>query len=159
MPMEVQVGHVATSIDMAEVIEKHCGIQVPTDLLIATEIRQAGEALAQRRDLKGAIHKYTEALGLGVPMTLHLLYSNRSNARRMVGDHQGALEDAQKAVQLAPQGYKTAYFCLIDAYYIQGMFEQAVMALEQMVESNPEYKKTKEYKKISRQLEKDLATV
>lgn len=39
------------------------------------------------------------------PKGLHLLYSNRAAARLQLGLKEAALEDAQKAVQMGPQGF------------------------------------------------------
>ena len=38
-----------------------------------------------------------------------MLLSNRSGARRSLGDKTGALEDADAAAELAPPGFHTAY--------------------------------------------------
>ena len=74
-------------------------------------------------------------------------------------DYEGALADALRAVEHAPRGFTTAYIRLIDAYYIQGRFEEAAKTLQDLVNTNPEFAKTKEYELISKQLKKDLKTV
>lgn len=159
MPLELQVSHVATPTDMVEVLHAQCGIDVSTNLLKATEFRQVGNMLARSGNLKGALEKYTEGLELGIPETLHLLYSNRSGVELTLKDYEGALTDAMRAVEHAPPGFTTAYIRLIDAYYVKGLYEQAAKTLEDLIDTNPDFKKTRDYKLISKQLERDLRAV
>ncbi|GMH42381.1 hypothetical protein BSKO_10300 [Bryopsis sp. KO-2023] len=158
LPSETFVRHVSTPADMAEVINRECEVVISEDMLRATELRQMGNALARSGDLKGAEAKFTEALGLGVAESYYLLYSNRSGVRLSLGDREGVLDDALLAVKHSPKGFTTAHIRLIDAHYIRKEFRQAQAALEVLIQKNPEFKRTNDYKLIARQLEKDLHT-
>ncbi|CAD7703544.1 unnamed protein product [Ostreobium quekettii] len=159
LPAEREVSHVGTPARMAEVLNMECGIQVSSDLVEATQCRQSGNVLARSGKLKEAMDKYSEGIALGVSSTLHLLYSNRSGVRLTLGDHEGAQADALLAVEHAPVGFTTAHIRLIDAYYIQGQYEQSAQVLQNLVDTNPEFRATKEFSLISKQLEKDLKVV
>ena len=50
-----------------------------------------------------------QGIELQPPKGVHMLLSNRSGARRSLGDKLGALEDANRAADLAPPAFHTAY--------------------------------------------------
>ena len=50
-----------------------------------------------------------QAIELQPPKGMHMLLSNRSGARRSLGDKLGALEDANRAAAMSPPGFHTAY--------------------------------------------------
>nr|XP_019949215.1 PREDICTED: tetratricopeptide repeat protein 28-like [Paralichthys olivaceus] len=70
------------------------------------KVQQSNEA-CQRGDFEAAVHLYSEALRAD-PQNC-ILYSNRSAALLKMGQHQVALEDAEKACELNPKWPK-AYF-------------------------------------------------
>ena len=47
MPLELQVSHVATPADMADVLQAQCGIEVSDDLLKATEVSMTMDYVPQ----------------------------------------------------------------------------------------------------------------
>ncbi|XP_010788388.1 tetratricopeptide repeat protein 28-like [Notothenia coriiceps] len=69
------------------------------------KVQQSNEA-CQRGDFQAAIHLYTNALQAD-PQNC-ILFSNRSAARLKLGQHQAALEDAEKACELNPKWPKVA---------------------------------------------------
>lgn len=84
--------------------------------LSAMQLRLQGNAEARGGDLKAAEQAYSKGLELEVSRGKHLLHANRSGVRLTLGNAQGALEDAQAAIELAPPGFTTAYVrqvCLI----------------------------------------------
>uniref|UniRef100_A0A087YR14 Uncharacterized protein n=2 Tax=Poecilia formosa TaxID=48698 RepID=A0A087YR14_POEFO len=64
------------------------------------KVRQSNEA-CQRGDFQEAVHLYGDALQAD-PQNC-ILYSNRSAAFLKLGQHQAALEDAEKACGLNPK--------------------------------------------------------
>uniref|UniRef100_A0A3Q2VQ03 Tetratricopeptide repeat protein 28 n=1 Tax=Haplochromis burtoni TaxID=8153 RepID=A0A3Q2VQ03_HAPBU len=70
------------------------------------KVQQSNEA-CQRGDFQAAVHLYSDALQ--VDSQNCILYSNRSAAFLKLGQHQAALEDAEKACELNPKWPK-AYF-------------------------------------------------
>ena len=75
----------------------------------ATEKRLAGNAEARGGDLPRAIELYTEGIEQNPPSGAHMLYSNRAGARLGSGDKIGAMNDANTAAALSPEGFHTAY--------------------------------------------------
>uniref|UniRef100_A0A8D3BSK3 Tetratricopeptide repeat domain 28 n=1 Tax=Scophthalmus maximus TaxID=52904 RepID=A0A8D3BSK3_SCOMX len=64
------------------------------------KVQQSNEA-CQRGDFQAAVHLYSEALQAD-PQNC-ILYSNRSAALLKMGQHQAALDDAEKACELNPK--------------------------------------------------------
>lgn len=77
------------------------------------QLRLQGNAEARGGDLKAAEAAYSKALDLDTTTGKHLLHANRSGVRLNLGNAEGALEDAQAAVKLAPQGFTTAHIRLV----------------------------------------------
>ena len=75
----------------------------------ATEKRLAGNAEARSGDLQRAVQLFTEGIEQSPPSGIHMLYSNRAGARLALGDKSGAVDDANTAAALSPQGFHTAY--------------------------------------------------
>ncbi|XP_062237099.1 tetratricopeptide repeat protein 28-like [Platichthys flesus] len=73
------------------------------------KVQQSNEA-CQRGDFEAAVHLYSEALRAD-PQNC-ILYSNRSAALLKMGQHQVALEDAEKACELNPKWPKTQCWCI-----------------------------------------------
>ena len=84
------------------------GTQI-TLLSQATEKRLAGNAEARSGDLQRAVQLFTEGIEHSPPSGVHMLYSNRAGARLALGDKSGAVDDANTAAALSPQGFHTAY--------------------------------------------------
>ena len=75
----------------------------------ATEKRLAGNAEARGGNLQRAVELYTEGIEQEPPSGVHMLYSNRAGARLASGDKIGAINDANAAAALSPEGFHTAY--------------------------------------------------
>ncbi|KAG1698254.1 hypothetical protein DVH05_015243 [Phytophthora capsici] len=70
----------------------------------ATALRQRGNDAFKRRQFEVAKQFYTQAIQL--QNTDHLLFGNRSAACHQLKDYQQALEDAERAIDLAPSWAK-----------------------------------------------------
>lgn len=75
----------------------------------ATEMRLAGNAEARGGDLQRAVKLYTEGIEQNPPSGMHMLYSNRAGARLASGNKAGAINDANTAAAMSPEGFHTAY--------------------------------------------------
>lgn len=73
------------------------------------QLRLQGNAEARGGDLKAAEGVFSQGLELDIPQGKHLLHANRAGVRLTLGNAEGALQDAQAAVKLAPPGFTTAY--------------------------------------------------
>ena len=80
------------------------------------QLRLQGNAEARGGDLKAAEQAYSKGLALDTPRGKHLLHANRSGVRLSSGNAEGALEDAQAAVNLAPAGFATAHVRLVSSF-------------------------------------------
>jgi len=158
LPDETILSHVGTVAKMTNVLSTRCNISIDSDLVTATQLRLAGNSAARTGDLSLAEEKYTEALELKADGSLHLLFSNRSGVRLRMGDVRGALSDALVAIQHSPLGYTTGYLRLIDVYYLEKDYRGAADVLDELVERNPEFKTSSDYKVISNQLRMDSKT-
>uniref|UniRef100_A0A3Q0SLP8 Uncharacterized protein n=1 Tax=Amphilophus citrinellus TaxID=61819 RepID=A0A3Q0SLP8_AMPCI len=69
------------------------------------KVQQSNEA-CQRGDFQAAVHLYSDALQADSQNCI--LYSNRSAAFLKLGQHQAALEDAEKACELNPKWPKVS---------------------------------------------------
>lgn len=68
------------------------------------EAKEKGNAAFNKKDFKEAVKYFSEAIELDP--SNHVLYSNRSGAYVSMGEHQKALDDATKCVDLKPDWVK-----------------------------------------------------
>lgn len=105
------------------------GEPVDEKLEKAAELRAAGNKAFTNKEYDEAIQLYTAALELS-DSNAHLLYSNRSAAFLFKGEHEKAIEDAQKCLDLKPDWSK--------AYFRMG---KALMAVEKVEEAFKQFYK------------------
>nr|WMV69919.1 heat shock 70 kDa protein [Euglena gracilis]BDX17135.1 heat shock 70 kDa protein family A 4 [Euglena gracilis] len=91
----------------------------------ANEAKKLGNAAYTKKDYAAALGHFTEAIRLDP--TDHVFYSNRSACRAQLKDVDGALADAQKCVELAPQWAK-GYSRLGASYYAAGELRKSLQA-------------------------------
>jgi len=89
----------------------------------AAELRAEGNKAFTNKNYDDAIRLYTEALALS-DLNAHLLYSNRSAAFLFKGEHEKAIADAQKCLDLKPDWSK-AYFRMGKALMAAAKFDDA----------------------------------
>eukprot|EP01025_Chloroclados_australasicus_P018887 TRINITY_DN20081_c0_g1_i4.p1 TRINITY_DN20081_c0_g1~~TRINITY_DN20081_c0_g1_i4.p1 ORF type:complete len:275 (-),score=17.12 TRINITY_DN20081_c0_g1_i4:332-1054(-) len=151
------IGDVYKAIDSEEKVLKL--LQVTTQQSISDRVvesvrlRLKANEAAYDNQFEKAIQLYTEAISLKPEYGLHILYSNRSAAKLQFGDINGAVQDAQLAVQSSPKDWDTAHIRLIDALYAAGNFQKAWETLKSAVESNPLFTRSPHYKTIVAALE------
>ncbi|GBF88326.1 hypothetical protein Rsub_01038 [Raphidocelis subcapitata] len=153
LPQAQVLRHVATPADLAEALRAFCGADVGDELLRATELRLAGNALAMAGDLRGAVERYRAALsaapnGAGA----HLIHANLSATHLQLGEKDAALEHARAAVASAPRGFHKAHVRLVDALYALGRYGEAEAAVEAAVASDASFAALPEYKVIRQAL-------
>eukprot|EP00238_Polyblepharides_amylifera_P010010 CAMPEP_0196589690 /NCGR_PEP_ID=MMETSP1081-20130531/64316_1 /TAXON_ID=36882 /ORGANISM="Pyramimonas amylifera, Strain CCMP720" /LENGTH=238 /DNA_ID=CAMNT_0041912557 /DNA_START=233 /DNA_END=949 /DNA_ORIENTATION=+ len=107
LPSGLVLKHVSTTAHVARLVERQCagGAGVPA-VFQAMQLRVSGNACFQAGDSPGAEALYSKALALDSPYNIHLLLGNRSAVRLAMGDAQGALEDANLAIELMPDWAK-----------------------------------------------------
>eukprot|EP01026_Neomeris_dumetosa_P000874 TRINITY_DN10203_c0_g1_i5.p1 TRINITY_DN10203_c0_g1~~TRINITY_DN10203_c0_g1_i5.p1 ORF type:complete len:227 (-),score=25.24 TRINITY_DN10203_c0_g1_i5:22-702(-) len=127
-------GEVFTNVNSEEKVMKLAqmatGESLNQTVIDSIRLRVQGNQFAYDGDFKSAIKLYTQAIKLNPESGLHILYSNRSAAKLQSGDKEGAIQDAQLAVQAAPKDWETAHIRLIDALYAVGNFSKALDALK-----------------------------
>eukprot|EP01023_Acetabularia_acetabulum_P007051 TRINITY_DN1299_c0_g1_i1.p1 TRINITY_DN1299_c0_g1~~TRINITY_DN1299_c0_g1_i1.p1 ORF type:complete len:189 (-),score=32.47 TRINITY_DN1299_c0_g1_i1:446-1012(-) len=150
-------GDVFTTVDSEEkvlqLIQIATGQKLGQNVIDSVKLRIEGNLAAYDEQFQQAINLYTKAIALNPEYGLHILYSNRSAAKLQAGDKDGAVKDAQLAVENAPQNWETAHIRLIDALYAIGNFQKALDALKTAVETNPLFTASPHYKAIVSALE------
>lgn len=108
----------------AQVIDS--GVLPPEDNLMSYLYNNRGLLLLRRKDYRGAASDFTNALkGHEEAM----MYVNRARAWTLLGEDDKALEDAEKAVELAPESSR-AYNQRAIAYLNKGMPGRARQDIE-----------------------------
>ena len=70
----------------------------------AERLKQQGNSQMSRKEYAEAIQSYTEAIALDATNAVY--YSNRAAAHSSLGDHQNAIDDAEKAIETDPKFVK-----------------------------------------------------
>jgi len=148
--------HVSTPSDLADLLNWQCGLNISPDLLKATELRLAGNALASSGDLPGALAKWEEALEMNPERGKHMLYSNMAVTHLQLGHKEASLDMARKAVAAAPQGFHVAYVRLVDALYALGKYDDAAEVVQDALGAHPGFAHIPEYKIIQKALAKHI---
>lgn len=153
LPQGQVLRHVTTPANLAHALRAFCGAEVGDNVLRATELRLAGNALATAGDLRGAVERYEEALRAAPGSAgAYLIHCNLSATRLQLGDKEAAASHARLAVEGAPRGFHKAHVRLIDALYASGQYAEAEVALGAAVASDPAFKGLQEYKMIVKAL-------
>ena len=84
-------------------------------MLCCMQLRLQGNSEARSGNLKAAEAAYSKGIDLNLPKGSHTLYANRSGVRLNLGNAQGALEDAEAAVEHGPATFTTAYIRKVGA--------------------------------------------
>mmetsp|Transcript_698 Transcript_698/g.1067 ORF Transcript_698/g.1067 Transcript_698/m.1067 type:complete len:419 (+) Transcript_698:65-1321(+) len=94
-----------------------------TDEEKAASFKDEGNAKFKANDFKGAIELYTSSLELNPKV--HTVYSNRSASYMKLGNHEEALADAQKCIELDPAWAK-GYNRVAAAYQGMKLWDKAI---------------------------------
>ncbi|KAK9804311.1 hypothetical protein WJX72_006242 [[Myrmecia] bisecta] len=156
LPDKLLLNHVSTPAKMADILRTLCGSDISEPLLKATELRLAGNDEARVGNLHAAVELYTQGLEVAPAQMRHLLYANRSGARRGLGDSQGALDDANAAAAAAPPGFTTAFVRQVEAHVALQQFREAAQALEEGARREPSFAKSADYKQLAGGLQQVL---
>ncbi len=96
-----------------------------------------GELAACRYDYTGATERFREAVKLEPDNALNWDFLSWSLSYQHPPDPQGAEEAARKAISLAPE-FSNAYYHLGRALNLQGQFDEAISAFNQILENRPD---------------------
>ncbi|KAJ1800830.1 Small glutamine-rich tetratricopeptide repeat-containing protein 2 [Coemansia sp. RSA 2399] len=103
----------------------------------ADEFKAEGNKLIMSKDFTGAIAAYTKAIELVHDNAVY--FGNRSAAHSQNSDHEMAVADAKKALEV-DASYSKGYSRLGHAYFGMGEFAEAAAAYEKGLELDPENK-------------------
>ncbi|KAI8376445.1 uncharacterized protein BYT42DRAFT_574635 [Radiomyces spectabilis] len=104
------------------------------DIKKADELKSAGNRKVAERNYPEAIKLYTEAIAINGSQAVY--YANRAAAYSQQGDHDKAVDDAKKAVEIDPK-YSKGYSRLGHALFCQKKFDEAVAAYEKGLALDP----------------------
>merc|ERR1712093_205269 len=104
------------------------------DVAAAEKLKGEGNALMASKNYSAAIAKYTEAVAKNPSNPVY--YSNRAAAHSQAGDHDKAIDDANKAKEIDPK-FAKAYSRLGHALFSLGRYSEAADAYEKGLELEP----------------------
>ena len=111
----------------------------------AEKFKFQGNACMQKKDYKGAVVSYTEALKLSATgPSSHVYYSNRAAALLSMKKFQGAIADSERSLRLKPT-YGKAHARLGLAHFLRGDYKQAKEAYTIALKYEPDNKASKSY--------------
>jgi tetratricopeptide (TPR) repeat protein len=96
-----------------------------------------GVAWAKKRDFNRASVDFTDAIGRD-PSDAFLALSNLGNVDEEIGEHDRAIENYRRAIELNP-GYVPAYYSRAGAYYAKGDYDQAIEDYGRAIGLKPNY--------------------
>jgi tetratricopeptide (TPR) repeat protein len=96
-----------------------------------------GLAWAKKRDFNRAIVDFTEAIRRD-PSDAFLALSNLGNVDEEIGEHDRAIENYGRAIELNP-GYFPTYYGRAAAYYAKGDYDQAIEDYGRAIGLKPNY--------------------
>ncbi|TPX48886.1 hypothetical protein SeMB42_g02822 [Synchytrium endobioticum] len=100
----------------------------------AEELKSAGNKAMTEKKYAEAITHYTSAIALDGFNAVY--YANRAAAYSQNNEHEKAVEDSKRAVQIDSE-YSKAYSRMGHAYFSLGKFEEAVDAYQQALRLDP----------------------
>merc|ERR1712093_828459 len=104
------------------------------DVAAAEKLKGEGNALMASKNYSAAIAKYTEAVAKNPSNPVY--YSNRAAAHSQAGDHDKAIDDANKAKEIDPK-FAKASSRLGHALFSLGRYSEAADAYEKGLELEP----------------------
>jgi tetratricopeptide (TPR) repeat protein len=96
-----------------------------------------GLAWAKKRDFNRAADDFTDAVRRD-PSDAFLALSNLGNVDEEIGEHDRAIENYGRAIEVNP-GYFPAYYSRAGAYYAKGDYDQAIEDYGRAIELKPNY--------------------
>ncbi|CAA2980904.1 uncharacterized protein LOC111367032 isoform X1 [Olea europaea var. sylvestris] len=160
LPEGAFLGHCGTPIKAANLMSLVSGID-SSEVESSTENCLKALALRKRAEDETSLGNFSitynllsQAIDLNPFGGVHILYKDRSAARLAMGDTAGALEDATKALTLAPN-YHEGYICHADTLMAMDQFEAAEESYSIALELEPSIRRSRSFKaRIARLQEK-----
>ncbi|XP_022923908.1 small glutamine-rich tetratricopeptide repeat-containing protein beta isoform X1 [Cucurbita moschata] len=162
LPDGFVVGHCATPARAAEVIMQLSG-GVSDSLgvsksLEALALRKRAECEVEDGNFSQADLLLSKAIELKPCGGIHIIFKDRSIVRLALGNHAGALEDANEALRVAPR-YPEAYICQGDVFLSMDHFDSAEMSYSTALEIEPSIRRSKSFKARVAKLQEKLNAV
>ncbi|XP_047315894.1 uncharacterized protein LOC124919644 [Impatiens glandulifera] len=154
LPGAIFVSHCGTAARAAQAVFTLCNISGNEDInasawisnsLTSLGLRKRAEDELRRDNASEAQLLLTQAISLKPCGGLHIVYKDRSASFLTLGKLVEALEDANKAVALAPKDTQ-AYLCQGDAFMGLNQFELAEQSYIVAAELDPPIQRSKSFK-------------
>lgn len=157
LPDGLIVGHCGTAARAAEVmVTLYAGGYDPNSCLDALALRKRADIEFANRNFTEAELLLSQAIDLKPFGGMHVAFKCRSYVRLELGNYSGALEDAEKALTLAP-GYSEAYICQGDAFLAMNKFDLAEQSYSASLDVDPSIRHSKSFKARITKLQEKLA--
>ncbi|XP_026408105.1 uncharacterized protein LOC113303294 isoform X1 [Papaver somniferum] len=159
LPEGVLVSHVGTPMKTAQVLACFSTAKEndPQNNLKSLALRKKADAELDNKNYEQALVLLSQAAEIKPFGGLHLIYKSRSSARLGMGDVSGALEDAKKALNLAPRFTQQAYICQGDAFLEMEEFDAAEKSYSSALQTDPSIRRSKSFKARIAKLHEKLA--
>lgn len=162
LPDGFVVAHCGTPARAAEVI-----IQLSGGDSDSVGVSKSLEALALRKRAQCELEDgnfsqadllLSQAIDLKPCGGIHIIFKDRSIVRLALGNHPGALEDANEALKGAPR-YQEAYICQGDAFLAMDQYDSAETSYSTALEIDPSIRRSKSFKARVAKLQEKLSAV
>ncbi|KAL5721676.1 hypothetical protein ACHQM5_005291 [Ranunculus cassubicifolius] len=146
LPQVVFVSHCATPARTAQVLATCLGdTDDPSNNLAALALRKRAEEKMEKGEFSEAEDLLSQAIDLKPSGGLHIIYKIRSSVQLAIGNSFGALEDAKKALTLAPK-YSQGYLCEGDAFMALENFVAAENSYSTALDLDPSIRRSKSFR-------------
>ncbi|KAG7020025.1 Small glutamine-rich tetratricopeptide repeat-containing protein alpha, partial [Cucurbita argyrosperma subsp. argyrosperma] len=126
--------------------------------LEALALRKRAECEVEDGNFSQADLLLSKAIELKPCGGIHIIFKDRSIVRLALGNHAGALEDANEALRVAPR-YPEAYICQGDVFLSMDHFDSAEMSYSTALEIDPSIRRSKSFKARVAKLQEKLNAV
>ena len=124
----------------------------------AETLKDEGNTAYQQAEYRVAVSKYSAAIDLA-NVSQHILYGNRSMAYLKLGEHEEALKDAEKAIELDPSWVK-GHFRKISCLVATESWDAVASACKKALKLDPKNRPIlKVYKQAREKLPKEAAVL
>ncbi|KAL0535728.1 hypothetical protein IC582_030069 [Cucumis melo] len=162
LPDGFVIGHCGTPARAADLIIQLSGRDSDSvgvsKSLEALALRKRAQCELEDGNFSQAELLLSQAIDLIPCGGIHIIFKDRSVVRLALGNHSGALEDANEALRVAPQ-YLEAYICQGDVFLAMDKFDSAEISYSTALEIDPSIRRSKSFKARVAKLQEKLSAV
>ncbi|KAJ9145694.1 hypothetical protein P3X46_028047 [Hevea brasiliensis] len=159
LPQGIIVGHCGTAAAAARIMARHNDDEVDDatirNSLDAFALRKRARVEFDQGNFSQADLLLSQAIHLKPFGGLHIIYKSRSQVRLLMENYSEALQDAQEALNLAPQ-YTEAYMCEGDAFMAMKQYDGAEKSYSMCLQIDPTIRRSKAFKVRVAQVQEKL---